>query len=318
MNERLRAPLAAVLALWLSGDLAARGAPALWDIGRWLLPFLFLFTLFERLRRTRRLLDDEAFLLGAAAGLVYEGVYAKNLQDGLLFLGIDWLGAVSAAFDGGLVAVLALHALDARWPRPEGPDGPGGPSSLAEPAVLFGVPAFALAGWAVDAYTGRARFERLLGPTWLLADLLFLAAAAALTRRALARAEEPEPPPRDAGLWLLAAFCAWLSPAQFFARLGGAWRSPLSMLYLLAWTGAFGWWSRMLWYERGHMDPLPVRASRSLLRLAAWRLLGAVVVVFAFGPASADDAAVSAHAFLVDMPVRVLFLSLFFGARYRV
>lgn len=318
MNERLRAPLAAVLALWLSGDLAARGAPALWDIGRWLLPYLFLFTLIERWRRTRRLLDDEVFLLGAAAGLVYEGVYAKDLQDGLMFLGINWLGAVSAAFDGGLVAILALHALDARWPRPPEPPEPTAKSLLAESAVFAFVPAFAVAGWAVDAYTGRARYLHLLGPSWLLADLLLLGGAAALIRRALTRADETEPPPRDRGVWLLVAFCAWLSPAQFFTRLGGYWGSPLSDLYLIAWTGAFGYWARMLWRERGHTKLASVRVSRVLLALAAWRLVGSVILASVFGTAGDDPNAVAAYAFLVDMPVRVLFFSLFFGARFAV
>ncbi|MBI3564311.1 MAG: hypothetical protein HY079_03845 [Elusimicrobia bacterium] len=319
MSERLRAPLAALLALWLSGDLAARGASGLWDLGRWLWPFLFLFVAFERLRRRRRLLDDEAFLLGAAVGLLYEGAWAKTLQDGLFFLGVNWLGALSAAFDGGLVAVLALHAFDARRPRPEEGETPlPAAAATAELAVLVLVPAFALLSWALDAWSGRTRFARMLGPSWLLADLLFVGAAVLLARRALSRADAPEPPPRDRGLWLLAAFLAWLTPAQFFGRLGGEWLSPLSTLYLLGWTAAFGVWARMLWRERAHWDPSPRRASTALLRLAAWRLLGSAAVLIAFGTPADDPRAASAYAFLVDLPVRLLFFSLFFGARFAV
>lgn len=319
MSERLRAPLAALLALWLSGDLAARGASGLWDLGRWLWPFLFLFVAFERLRRRRRLLDDEAFLLGAAVGLVYEGAYAKDLQDGLFFLGVNWLGALSAAFDGGLVAVLALHALDARWPRPEEDAAPLPAAAVtAELAVLGLIPAFAALSWALDAWSGRTRLARMLGPSWLLADLLFAGAAVLLARRALARADEPEPPPRDRGLWLLAGFLAWLTPAQFFGRLGGEWLSPLSTLYLLGWTAAFGVWARMLWRERAHGDPSPRRSSTALLRLAAWRLLGSAAVLIAFGTPADGPRAAAAYAFLVDLPVRLMFFSLFFGARFAV
>ena len=318
MLDRLRAPLAALLALWLSGGLAARGMSGLWDLGRWLWPFLFQFVLFERLRRGRRLLDDEAFLIGAAVGLLYEGAYAKNLQDGLFFLGVNWLGAVSAAFDGGLVAVLALHALDARAPRPEEDAAPSGLAAAAELGVLGFVPAFALLSWALDARSGRTVLARMLGPSWLLADLLFAGAAVLLVRRALVRAAAEEPLPRDRGLWLLAGFCAWLTPAQFVGRLGGEWLSPLSTLYLLGWSAAFGVWARMLWRERGHMDPSPRRSAAPLLRIALWRLLGSAAVVMLFGSGAEDPRAAAAYAFLVDLPVRLLFFSTFFAGRFAV
>ncbi len=316
MIQRLRAPLASLLALWLCGDVAAYGWPALWDLRRWAFPWLPLFLACEWLRRRRRLLDDEAFLLGAAAALLDQGAVAKTLQDGLFFLGINWLGALSAAFDGGLVAVLALHVLDARVPAAPPPPDRG--ADALELSAFGLAAAGAGVGWIVDAVTGRSRFERMLGPAWLLADLLFLGAAAALARRAWSRAGEDEPAPRDRGLWALIAFGAWLPPAQLVARLGGEWLSPLSTLYLLAWTAAFAGWTRMLWRERGHIDARPRRAFKPVLFLAAWRFAAPAALAVLMGSAAADPRVVPAYAFLVDLPVRLAFFSLFFGARLAV
>lgn len=316
MLQRLRAPLAALLALWISGDLAAAGVSALWDVRRWLFPYLPLFLLCEWLRRRRRLLDDEVFLLGAAAAVLDQGAVAKTLQDGLFFLGVNWLGTLSAAFDGGLVAVLVLHALDARRPA-ENPPPDAGADAL-ELSALGLAAASAVVAWFVDAVTGRSRFARMLGPAWLTADILFAGAAVTLALRAWSRSGEEEPAPRDRGLWALAAFSAWLPPAQLLARLGGEWLSPLGTLYLLAWTALFAAWTRALWRERGHMNPAPRRGARPLLMLAVWRFAASAALAVLFGSAADDPRVVPAYAFLVDLPVRLAFFSLFFGARFAV
>lgn len=316
MNRRLRAPLAAALALLIGGDLAAFGPAALFDAWRFLFPYLWLFLLFEALRRRRRLLDDEAFLLGAAVGLIHGGILTKNLQDGIFFLGINWLGAALSAFDWGLVTVIALHAVEARWPRPaeEPESGPG----AAELVALVFLPAAAFAVYLVDAYGGRLRFERMLGPAWLLADLLFAAAAGLLVRRALRRSEADDAPPRDRGLWALAALAGWIPGAQLFARLGGEWPSPLSLALLAAWTAGFGAWFWGLWLSRGRFDAVPRRAATPALAVAAWRLAGAVLLLAVIGSVESDGRAAGAFTFLVDLPVRIVFLSVFFRGRLDV
>lgn len=315
MNERLRAPLAAAVALLIGGDLAAYGPGVLLDLWRWLFPYLWLFLALEAFARRRRLRDDEAVCLGAAVGLVAGGILNKTLQDGVFFLGVNWLGAALAAFDWGLVAVVSLHALDALRARPE--DAEEG-TPTAELVALVFLPAAALAAYLGECWTGRLRYERMLGPAWLLADCLFAAAAAALARRAFRRAGADEPPPRDRFLWALAALAGWIPGAQLAARLGGQWPSPFSVMCLLAWTAGFGGWFYGLWRHRGRFDPEPRRADRSVLGLAGWRLAGAVFLLLAFGPALEDARSIAGFTFLVDLPVRLLFLAAFFRGRLKV
>jgi hypothetical protein len=317
VKERFRAPLAAAAALLIGGDLAARGPGTLIDVWRCLFPYLWMFLAFEALRRRRRLLDEEAFLLGAAVGLAHDGIFSKTLQDGIFFLGINWLSTAAACFDWGMAAVVALHVTDALLPRPAGDEPVSGSGPLELAALVF-LPAGEFMLYLYDALVGRTRFERMLGPSWLLADVLFAAAAAGLVRRALARADADEPGERDPGLWALGAFCAWLPGAQLAARAGGTDLSAVSLAYVAAWTGLVGAWTWRLWIERGHADRTPRRAAKPVIALAAWRLAGAVIVWLIFGTLESDGRAASAHAFIVDLPTRLAFLTVFFSARLAV
>jgi hypothetical protein len=309
--------LAAAVALLIGGDLAARGPGALLDVWRFLFPYLWLFLAFEALRRRRRLLDEEAFLIGAAVGLAHDGILVKILQDGIFFLGINWLSALTACFDWGMVTVVALHAADALLPRPAESEPAAAPGTLELAALVF-LPAGAFMMYAYDALVGRARFERMLGPAWLLADLLFAAAAAALVRRALARSEAVEPEGRERWLWALGVFCAWLPGAQLAARAGGPELSLISFVYAAAWTGLVGAWTWRLWRERGRADWSPRRAARPLLGLAAWRLAGSLLAWLIFGALENGGRGASVFAFFVDLPTRLVFLSLFFSSRLAV
>ena len=183
MKERLRPALAALLALLIGGDLATRGLWESLDLWRWLFPYLWLFLAFETLRARRRLRDFEAFLIGAAVGLFHDGVYVKSLQEGASSLGIDWLGAICAVFDWGMVTVLALHAARVLLPRDETPRI----LKMPELAGLVFLPGLALCGYLIRTFSGRYRYERMIGDTWLLADILFIIAAGALIRRALVK-----------------------------------------------------------------------------------------------------------------------------------
>ncbi|MFI5345199.1 MAG: hypothetical protein ACHQ51_02380 [Elusimicrobiota bacterium] len=314
MRERLRAPLAAAVAFLIGGGLVALGPAALSDAWRFLFPYLWLFLAFEAARRRRRLQDDEAFLFGAAVNLIHAGMLTKILQNGVSFLGVDWLNAAMSAFDWGLATVAALHAADALSPRPEAE----AESGTAELIALGFLPAAAAAGYLLDAVNGRLRVERMLGPAWLLADALFAVAAGLLIRRAFVRAEAEEAPPRDRGFWALAAPAGWLAGAQLAARLGGEWPSPASLALLAAWTAGYGVWFADLWRARGRFDAQPRRLVKPLLAAAAWKLAGGVLIVVAIGPAVLDPRSAAASAFLVDLPVRVLFLSVFLRGRVAV
>ena len=297
--SRLRAPLAALLAAAISGDPAAWGASAFgW---RLLFPYLCLFLALEAAESRRELGSTGLFLLGAAAGLAHEGVYAKQLQEGTLLLGVDWLGALFAAFDWGALAVLATAA--SRALLPAGSERRG---RAAEAALASALAAAALWSYAVWTVTGRYRFARMLGPTWLLADALFLAAAAWLARRAWTRGAE-EPP-----AWLApaAAFCAWLGPAQLAIRAGGGWPALGSLALLAAWTAAFAWLAR-----RGAARLSAASAARALLAIAAYRAAGALLARAWFGPPEFDVRAPLAFAYLVEVPARAAFFLVFFGRR---
>lgn len=321
MVRRLRAPFAAAVALLIGGDLAVYAASTPLDVWswvqRWLFPYLWLFLLFEALRARRRLLDAEAFLLGAAAGLLHDGVYAKSLQEGALPFGVDVLGAAVAAFDWGLIVVAALHATDAVFARGE-EESPDESPELWRWAAIAALSAWAAASYLLQTVTGRYRYERMLGSSWLLADLLFAGAAWALAWRALRRAREEEPAERDRWLWWLAAFCAWLPGAQGLARAGAAWPGPLVAFFVSVWTACVGWGVWRLWVERGRVDEEPRRADPAVLGLAAWRLLGMILVGRIFGAPSDDGRTAGAFQLLVDLPTRLIFLYVFFARRLRV
>jgi hypothetical protein len=318
VKERLRAPLAAAVAFLIGGELMAGGPSGLLDPWRFLFPYLWLFLAFEAARRRRRLLDGEAFLIGAAVGLLADGVFAKTLQDGLFFLNVDWMGGVASVFDWGMIAVVALHVADAFFPRPTEDSAPSEAAGVLEFAALVFIPAAALAMYLFDAWVGRTRFQRMLGPAWLLADLLFTAAAVALVRRAAVRSEAEEPEEREGWLWALAALCGWLPGAQLFARAGGEGSPLLAGLYVAAWTAGFSAWMWRLWRERGHAVWEPRRAARPILALAAWRLLGAALLCLALGPVDSDPRSAAAFGFLVDLPTRIVFLTIFFSSRLAV
>lgn len=314
MRERLRPALAALLALMIGGDLAARGLWESLDLWRWLFPYLWLFLAFEALHARRRLRDFEAFLIGAAVGLFYDGVYAKSLQEGALFLGIDWLGSACSVFDWGMVAVLALHAAGALLPRGE----TRYVRKMTELAGLVFLPALALCGYLIKTFTGRYRFERMIGDAWLLADILFVLAAGLLVRRALARSKEDEPEERDRTVWLLAVFCVWLTGARGLGRLAGFWPWPFVLSLVAGWAAAVGWGAWRLWVERVHADRAPRRASPLMLGAAGWRLAGAALVLFLFGTGEADPRSAFAFSVLVELPTRLVFAYALLTSRVEV
>lgn len=316
MKERLRAPLAAAVALLIGGDLAALGAAGVIDAWRFLFPYLWLFLALEAARRRRRLGDVEAFLLGAAVGLVYDGAYAKNLQSGIAFLGIDWLAALTACFDWGLVTVVSLHAADALLPRPDAESG-GGSTGWPERLALVLIPAGAFVAYLADVSAGRTQVERLLGPAWLFDDLLFLAAAALLVRRAFF-VEGKVPLKRDRRLWALGFFCGWLPGAQMLARAAEPWPFPSGLVLVALWTAAVAVAARRLWTRMADVAAAPRRISRPLLAVAAWRLAGAAVLLALLGPAVVDERTAAAFSLFVDLPTRLVFLSVFLSANVGV
>lgn len=176
---RTRSFAAAALALLIGGEIARLGwgASGLW---RFVFPWLWLFVLLEEERARRGLDDWKVFLAGAAMAMIDGGIYSKWLQDGFSPLGIDWVGILPAAFDGGMIAVLALHVLSKLDPE----SGNKGLLSPAWTRVFLWAAACVAAGiyvykTAFDFY----RAERLLGLTWLTADILFAIIAWRLARR---------------------------------------------------------------------------------------------------------------------------------------
>ncbi len=237
-----RALAAAALALLISGDVARMG----WDaVGLWhfVFPYLWLFVLLEASHALRRIEDGTVFLAGAAMVMLYGGVYAKDLQHGLHPFGLYWLGSLSSIFDGGMTTVLALHVADRLVPRPE----ENRVVSFFTLVFLVFVLGAATAVYGVKTAFNFYRADRMLGPTWLVADILFISAAWVLARRAWSRSGEEAESGRESWVWSLAAFAVWLPGARFIAQSCAALELSGVLLYVFvgSWTvGALGfiWW----------------------------------------------------------------------------
>jgi hypothetical protein len=312
-----RALAAAALALLISGD-AARlgwGAASLWHLT---FPYVWLFLLLEAVRARRRVADGEVFLAGAAMAMLYGGVYAKDLQYGPHPFGVDWLGVLGAAFDGGMTSVLALHV--AARLRPRHGAEPAQPGVLAAVFLVFVLGA-AAAVYGVKTALDFYRADRMLGPTWLAADLLFAGAAWILARRAWGRSEEEDAEAgRERGIWALAAFVVWLPGARIVARACLAVELPLVLAYFFvgAWTAAAGWLFWRLWRERTYADPAAVAGSRPALAAAAWRAAGALLLVAWLGADLNDVSAAGIFSAAIDWPSRALFAWAFLTSRLEV
>lgn len=314
-----RALLASALALFISGDPARLGwgAAGLWHFA---FPYLWLFLLLESTRARRRTDDGVVFLAGAAMAMLYGGVYAKDLQHGTHPFGVDFLGALCALFDGGLTAVLALHAAERLRPRRD--EAPPEMGLLVMVFLVFGLGA-AAAVYGVKTAFNFYRADRMLGSTWLVADLIFAAAAWKLARRARTVSETEDEPEggREPWVWALAAFAVWLPGARLVARACLAAELPAALMYFFAgaWTvvAALVFWR--LWKERGHAELEPVSGSRPALAAAVWRAVGALLIVASLGP-DLVNGAVSGGIFsaAIDWPTRALFAWAFLTSRLKV
>jgi hypothetical protein len=314
----VRALAASALALLISGDVARLGwgAAGLWHF---VFPYLWLFILLEGCRARRRMSDGTVFLAGAAMAMLYGGVYAKDLQHGFHPLGVDWLGSLCALFDGGMTTVLALHVADRL--RPRGGEEPAEMGMLAVIFLVFGLGA-AAAVYGVKTAFNFYRADRMLGSSWLVADILFAAAAWAFARRAmrLSESEEQAEEGREPYIWGLAAFAVWLPGARLVAVLCEAVGLPSVLLYFFAgaWTvGALMIFWR-LWKERGHGESIPASGSRPALAASLWRAAGAIALVLAFGAELTEPRVSGIFSAAIDWPSRALFAWVFLTSRLRV
>ncbi|MDP3543125.1 MAG: hypothetical protein Q8T11_11725 [Elusimicrobiota bacterium] len=320
---------AALLALLISGDVARLG----WGVlSLWYLtfPYVWLFVLLEAVRARRRVGDGEVFLAGTAMAMLYGGIYAKDLQYGPHPFGVDWLGVLGAAFDGGMTTVLALHVAARLVPRPteRGRDTPlpyGWVAPFATLGFLIFVLGAASAVYAVKTALDFYRADRMLGPTWLVADLLFAGAAWFLARRAWRRAEEDSEGERERGIWALAAFAVWLPGSRIIARACLAVELPMALAYFFvgAWTVAAAGLFWRLWRERAYADgtateSAAVAGSRPALAAALWRAAGALLLVAWLGEDLNDVSAAGIFSAAIDWPSRALFAWAFLTSRLEV
>ncbi len=283
-----------------------------------MLPWLWLFLALEAARARRRVGDGEVFLAGAAAVVLHAGVYAKDLQHGFHPLGVDWLGAAIAVFDGGMTAVLCAHLAARLFPRRvEHPESAG----LLLPVFLVFALGAGLVTYGIRTAFGFYLYERLIADTWLLGDLVLGGLGVWLWRRALRRSEMDEEPGRERWIWILAAFVVWLPGSRLLARLCAAAGLPDPILYLfeLAWTVSAAWFARLSWRERGHAElSEPVDLSRAAAAAALWRAAGALILVGMWGPGKLDERAGAAYAALVQLPSCLLFAWAFLASRLKV
>ncbi|MEK7390349.1 MAG: hypothetical protein AAB036_11715 [Elusimicrobiota bacterium] len=309
-----RAAGAAVFALLIGGDVARLGWGA---IGLWHLyfPFFWLFILLEAIRSERDVGDEEVFLTGAAMAMFYGGIYAKDLQHGFFPFGIDWLGSIEACFDGGMTAVVSLHALRVLRPESKVP-------ALTDRRPLFLALALGAIGaacvYAVKTVFNFYNAERLLSPSWLLGDVLFGAATWALLRMALTRSRAKESSFRDRRFSLLAAFAVWLPGARVGARLCVGLDLPDAVMYfvVVVWTAVI---VRLFWDSVGmRLEEETATRSRPALAAALWRAGAAVCLLMLWGSAREDARMAGAFSAFVDLPSRALFSWAFLTARLKI
>lgn len=313
-----RSLLAAVLALLISGDITRLG----WDaVEPWhfIFPYLWLFILLESGRARRRMSDGAVFFAGASMAMFYGGVYAKDLQHGFHPFGIDWLGSLCAVFDGGMSTVLALHVAERLRPRREGESG-----DLRMLTIIFLVFTLAAAAavYGIKTAFNFYRADRMLGPTWLVADILFAWAAWTLARRAWIRSEseEEEEKGREPWVWALAGFAVWLPGARFFALACAALELPGVLIYFFVgvWTAGAATVIWRLWRERAHNDLFPVSGSRPASAAALWRAAGALLLVLALGADLNEPRAAGLFSAAIDWPTRALFAWAFLTSRLKL
>ncbi|MBI5246435.1 MAG: hypothetical protein HY923_04590 [Elusimicrobia bacterium] len=309
-----RAAVAALLALLISGDAVRLG----WDaVQPWHLvfPYFWFFLLLEALRHRRKVDDAVLFTAGAALGLFYGGIYSKDLQHGFHPLGIDWLSVPCALFDWGMIAVLGSHLAARVVPRTE--DNPE-PPLVTVVFLAFGLGA-SLVVYGVHTAFNFYRAERMLGATWLLADLLFAWGAWKLSRRVLHLSEEGEGDRSD-WMWAVAAFSIWLPGARIVARLCMLIELPSILMYFFvgAWTAAFGVVSWRLWKERAYFDSTALADSRNAKIAAVWRFAGSLLLILWLGEDLNSARTEGMFSVLIDLPTRALFALAFLTARLKV
>jgi|CXWL01.1.fsa_nt_gi hypothetical protein len=302
-----RAAAAAALALLISGDIARLGWDAV-SVGRFLFPYLGLFLFIEIARVRRRLEDGEAFLVGAAVSLLYAGIYTKSLQGGFHPLGIDWMAAVTAGFDGGMTTVLALHVLAVLRPRAN--------VEMSNALVMACLAVILAGGACVYAIKSSLNFyqgETMMDST-LFGDVFF--AAIALTLIVLAK---NLPSGRDPWIFGLAAVAVWLPGARFIGHLCASAGVHELLLYTIVgiWTAAIAGLLRKLWFESRGEDA-PARDSREAMGVAIWRTCGAITIALIIGSAQTDGRADGVFSVGVDLPSRAMFAVIFIKYRLKV
>lgn len=312
----LRAAAAAALALLISGDPVRLG----WDAVRlwhFVFPYFWLFLLLECGRVRRRIEDGEVFLAGAAMAMLYGGVYAKDLQFGQHPLGIDWLTVPCAAFDGGMASVLALHLVARLNPRTAEDREEAGIGTIIFLAFALGAAAVV---YGIKTAFSFYRAERMLGPTWLLADLFFGWAAYKFARRAWDRSHEDSETGRESWVWGLSAFAVWLPGARIIARFGLALELPavLTYFFVAAWTAAAAGLAWRLWKERHLFPASAVSDSKPAAVSAVWRIAGSLILVLWLGADLNDARAAGIFSAAIDWPSRALFALAFLASRLRV
>lgn len=312
-----RAAAAAAIALLVGGDVVRLG----WDAARlwhFTFPYLWLFVLLEAARARRRIEDGEVFLAGAAMGLLYGGIYAKDLQHGWHPFGVDWLSIPCAAFDGGMTAVLALHFVERLRPRGEEARSDG--ADIATIAFLVFVAGGALLVYLINTAFNFYRADRMLDATWLAADFGFAWGAWRLARRAGELSEEAAEPGRVPAVWAAAAFATWLPGARFLARATANAGLPSALTYFFvgSWTATAAWLFRQMWRERGHAPLSPAEVSRPALAVALWRAAGALLLVWWLGADLNESRAEAMYSTLISWPTRALFAWVFLASRLKV
>lgn len=307
--KRLAAAL--VLALFLSGELLCGGWGVLGGVGTILFPYLWFYLVIESLSEKGRIKDGQLFLLAGSFSFLYEGIFTKRMQSGLSVTGLDWAAILSGPFEWGMIAVVWFHCLEALVPRRKDVE-----RSFWRRAAIVLIFVGAVLVYLWKTTYGHYRIQNMLGPLWLLDDILLAGAAWGmwrLFRKSSAESFEQRP----LWIWGLAGVGLWISGAGLLAQIYSGYPSSLLASALQGlWLGGVAWLLRSCWQRRG-LSAETVRRSRPIFVAAGFRVVGILLLLLIFGT-DWDMRKVFWSGVLCRLPALVFFYSAFLTSRLEV
>ena len=305
-----RLAVALVLALFLSGEVLSNGGGAFGRVGTILFPYLWLYLMVESLSARCRLKDIQLFLLGGAFSFLYDGVFTKRMQDSLALTGLDWFAIVGGPLEWGMIVVVWFHGLEALLPRKGIVE-----KSFLRTAAIIAISLGALVVYLWKTLYGHYRVQNMLGPLWLVDDII-LACASWGMWRLFKKSFSEDFERRPLWIWGLAGAGLWLLGLGLLAQIFSGYSPKPAYMVQAIWLGGIVYFLRSCWRRR-FFDNEAVRRSRPVLAAVVFRVAGTLLLLLIFG-AGWDARTAFWSGFLCRWPALMLFYGAFLTSRLEV